>query len=49
MSMWLSHQSLCGPPKLKRKTLDLNKKNDECRNIHSVRINVNISKLRFFE
>lgn len=39
-----NHESLCGPPKVKRKTLDLNQKNDGCRNTHSVMINIKISK-----
>lgn len=45
MSIWLSHESLYGPCKLKRKILDLNKKNDECRNIYPVMINAKIYKL----
>ena len=44
MSIWLSHESLYEPCKLKRKILDLNKKNAH-RNIHPVMINVKIYKL----
>lgn len=45
MSIWLSHESLCEPCKHERKILDLNKKNDDCRNTHPIMISVKIYKL----